>query len=185
MSGTAREATSPGEAGGLRADGGARPPKPEGPRLPADLIALAQNGATISFAACGPDGRPVAGLGAGVRIDPAGIFRVYLNARNNRRLLEALESGSGIAATFVRAPDHRGFQVKAGRAAVVPANPDHFAELERQCAVMRDELVELGLPINVASAFGTFDPSDILAVEFRPEEAFMQTPGPGAGSPVT
>ena len=152
--------------------------------LPADLVALAQNGATVSLGSCASDGSPVVSLGVGAVVGPTGVFRVYINTKGNGRLLDAVQSGGGIAATFVRATDHKGFQAKASTAHVRPADPDHFTELERQCAVMRDELVELGLPLSVATGFGTVDTSDLLAIEFVPEEAFMQTPGPGAGGPV-
>jgi hypothetical protein len=152
--------------------------------LPADLVALAQNGATVSLGSCASDGTPVVSLGVGAVVGLDGAFLVYVNSKGNGRLLDAVQSGGGIAATFVRATDHKGFQAKAGTAHVRPADPDHFTELERQCAVMRDELVELGLPLSVATGFGTVDTSDLLAIEFVPEEAFMQTPGPGAGGPV-
>ncbi len=152
--------------------------------LPPDLIALAQGGACIIFGAREADGRPVAGIGLGARIDAGCAIRAYLDRKPNERLLAAIAAGSGVAVTFSRAVDHASFQVKAGQAAVIPADPDDFAEVARQCAVSGHELNELGLPPQVAQAFSTFDPSDVVAVTFIPEQAFIQTPGPGAGSPV-
>jgi hypothetical protein len=178
MSGNSLENNPPGDKGG---DADAPPSL----ALPADLVALAQNGATVSLGSRDADGRPVVGLGVGACVGPTGVFRIHVNAAGNGRLLDALRNGGAIAATFVRAADHKGFQVKAGRVRVRAADPDQFTELERQCMVMRDELVELGLPVSVATGFGTVDTGDLVAIEFLPGEAFMQTPGPGAGSPVT
>ncbi|WP_428670355.1 hypothetical protein [Roseibium sp.] len=152
--------------------------------LPPDLIALAQGGACIILGAREADGRPVAGIGLGARIDAACTIRTYLDRKPNERLLAAITAGSGVAVTFSRAVDHASFQVKAGKAAIVPADPDDFAEVARQCAVSGHELNELGLPPQVAQAYSTFDPSDVVTVTFVPEQAFTQTPGPGAGSPV-
>ncbi len=153
-------------------------------RLTPDLIALAQGGACVILGAREADGRPVVGIGVGARVDAESRIRVFLDRRPNERLLAAIESGSGVAVTFTRAVDHASFQVKAESAKTARADPNDFPEVGRQCVVARDELNELGLPPQVAAAFGSFNPTSVVVVELTPAAAFMQTPGPGAGSPV-
>lgn len=152
--------------------------------LTADLIALAQGGVSVVLASCSADGKPIAGIGVGARIDGAGTIRVFLPRQANLPLLKAVEAGCAIAVTFSRARDHLSFQVKAKSAAVLQACPDDTPEIARQCAVFRDELIGINLPRHVAEGYTTYDPADLLAIEFTPETAFVQTPGPGAGSPL-
>lgn len=169
--------------GAIGVAGGNANPADHGLLTP-ELIALAQGGACVILGACGAEGRPVVGIGFGARISADCRIRAFLNRKPNERLLSAIEAGSGVAVTFTRAVDHASFQVKSNNATIAVADPDDLPEIARQCAVARDELNELGLPPQVATAFGTFDVGDLVAVEFMPTVAFIQTPGPGAGSPV-
>jgi len=153
--------------------------------LTAELVALAQGGVSVILASCCADGKPIAGIGVGARIDTAGTIRVFLTRQANLRLLEALEAGRAIAVTFSRARDHVSFQVKANGATILLASPDDTPEIARQSAVFRDELIGINLPRHVAEGFTTYDPNDLLAIEFTPDRAYVQTPGPGAGSPLS
>lgn len=152
--------------------------------LTADLVALAQGGVSVILASCGTDGKPIAGIGVGARVDEAGAIRVFLTRQANLPLLEALQAGRAIAVTFSRARDHLSFQVKAKSASILRACPDDTPEIARQCAVFRDELIGINLPRHVAEGYTTYDPNDLLAIEFAPDTAYVQTPGPGAGSPL-
>lgn len=153
--------------------------------LTPDLVALAQGGVSVLLASCREDGRPISGVALGARVDRHGTIRVLLPRRTNLRVLEALAEGRGIAVTFSRALDHRSFQVKASGARILAACPDDAPEVARQCAVFHDELIGIGLPEQVADGYMRYDPDDLVAIEFVPEEAFVQTPGPGAGSPLS
>ncbi len=159
--------------------------KPRQGLLTADLVALAQGGVSVVLASCSADGRPIAGIGVGARVDGAGAIRVFLTRQANLPLLKALEAGRAIAVTFSRARDHRSFQVKANSAAILRSCPDDTPEIARQCAVFRDELIGINLPRHVAEGYTTYDPDDLLAIEFTPDQAYVQTPGPGAGSPLS
>ncbi|MBD3765661.1 MAG: hypothetical protein IE927_13300 [Rhodobacterales bacterium] len=128
--------------------------------LTPDLVALAQSGVGITLAGRLADGRPVAGLGLGCRVLPCGTLRVPA-------------SGPAIAALV------------ATRAAVRPALSDDLPEVDRQCAVLADGLVEIGFSRDLARGYVAHDPASLIALEFRPERVFTQTPGPGAGAELT
>lgn len=153
--------------------------------LSPDLCALAQGGVSVTIATCGPDGRPIAGSGVACRMRPGGTLRILLSRPDNEALLRSVEAGGRLAVTFTRARDHRAFQVKADRAQVLPIATDDVPELERQTAVFRDELVEIGFTPALAAGFTAYDPDGIVALELTPDRAFVQTPGPGAGSELT
>ena len=150
--------------------------------LTPDLIAFAQAGVSVILATPGANGRPAVGMGVGCRIAPDGTMRVLLSAVSNAALLGAVAAGAGLAVTFTTAPDHRAFQVKATEAAISPACSDDLPEMDRQTAVFHDELVELGFPPDLARGYAAFDPGQLVAIEFRPDHVFTQTPGPGAGA---
>lgn len=160
---------------------GQRPSRGEQPLTP-DLIAFAQSGVSVTLAAPGLNGWPAAGIGVGCRVAPDGTMRVLLSAVENAALLQAIRAGAALAVTFTTAPDHRAFQVKAPGATILPACSDDLPEMDRQIAVFIDELVELGFPPDLARGYAAFDPAQMIAVEFRPDRVFTQTPGPGAGA---
>ncbi len=170
---------------GDRADGKTSAFSPRQGLLTHDLVALAQGGVSVILASCGADGKPIAGIGVGARIDKTGAIRVFLTRQANLPLLAALEAGRAIAVTFSRARDHVAFQVKANSAAILQACSDDVPEIARQSAVFRDELIGINLPPHVAEGYTTYDPNDLLAIEFIPDQAYVQTPGPGAGGPLS
>ena len=136
-----------------------------------ELADFCQSGVSVVAGTCGADGWPIAVHGCGCRIDETGAVRVLVQRGRCLPALDALAAGAGIAATFSRPTDHRSIQLKAGRAAV-----------ERQGAAFRAVLEGVGFPTAFTAPFTDHDAADLAAIVFVPEEAFVQTPGPGAGS---
>jgi hypothetical protein len=153
--------------------------------LTPDYLAFVQRGVSVTLATSGLNGRPAVGMGVGCRVRPDGRLRVLLSQTANVALLDALSAGRALAVTFTGAPDHRAFQVKALSAKVQPACSDDLPEMDRQCALFCDELIELGFPPDLARGFVAFDPGQLVAIEFIPDRIFTQTPGPGAGAELT
>ncbi len=153
-----------------------------GDHLPTHLVAFLQGGVAATLGARTADGRPIVGSGVACRIDAMTEVRVLLSRSVNASFLKAVAEGSAVAATFSRARDHRSIQLKATRARIRDAAPDAIAEAERQCALLADELVELGYTRLQANAYAHCGTTDLVSLEFRPERVFTQTPGPGAGA---
>jgi hypothetical protein len=150
--------------------------------LPNHLVAFLQAGLDPILGARRADGRPLVGAGVACRVDADGLVRVFVQTERNRDILDAIRSGSAVAATFSRARDHRSIQLKAPRAEVADPMCDDLSEVARQCAIARDELVELGYTRMQAQVYHDFDRLDLQVVAFRPDRFFTQTPGPGAGA---
>lgn len=152
------------------------------PGLTADVVALCQAGVSIIFGVRGPDGAPIAGLGLACRITTGDRVRALVLRRPNEEALQALMRDSRIAATFTRVPDHRSIQLKGSDAVMGAATPEDLRAASRQARAYRDALIDLEMGDNYSIAYCSYDPSDLVAVEFTPLQAFTQTPGPGAGT---
>ncbi|MFZ2101246.1 MAG: hypothetical protein WAU86_11845 [Oricola sp.] len=150
--------------------------------LTPELEDFCQSGLSVVIGVCAPGEAPIAGIGCGCRILPDGRMRLFLMRSHNPSLLAVVERGGGVAATFSWPITHRSIQIKGSRAAV--AEPD---DEDRDIAVMqhdrlRRDLVEINYSPAFSAAYCRVDPHDIVAIDFTPEAAFAQTPGPGAGA---
>jgi hypothetical protein len=153
--------------------------------LPVHVVAFLQGGVAVTLGARSASGRPIVGGGVACRVVDRTAVRVLLSPSANSDFIEAVKNGSAVAVTFTRARDHRSIQLKAMRAKIREAAPDDFIEAERQCALLSDELVELGYTRLQANAYAQCGTSDLVSLEFSPERLFTQTPGPGAGAELT
>ena len=166
----------------------AAPPESDAPEprpvVPPALVAFAQSGCGVAIASSGADGAPILGLGVGCRISAAGVFRILLGETANPALLSALADGRPVAVTFTATRNHDSFQVKAARAELRPASPDDLPEMDRQNALFRDGLVEIGYSPVQAVGYCVWQSDDLVAIELVPERVFTQSPGPGAGTEI-
>lgn len=149
--------------------------------LTPDLAEFCQGGVSVILASC-HEGRPIAGRGFACRIDAQGTIRILLRRTGHVALLAALRGGAGIAATFSRPLDHRSIQFKGKRAREAPASAVDGMALAVQSREFRDQMVAIKYSEHMSNGYCFAGPEDIVAIEFVPDEAFVQTPGPSAGS---
>ena len=149
--------------------------------LTRELAEFCQSGISIVIAARDAGGKPVAGTAKACRITSDGRMRIFLAEPANAALLAAFAQGSPVAATFSAPRTHRSIQVKSSSARKVDLEEGDPGETLRQVRAFAGELVFVNYTQRFASAFTAYRPDEIVAVEFSPEEAFVQTPGPGAG----
>ena len=153
--------------------------------LPPHVRAFLQSGTASALGTRSSDGAPLIGPGIACRLETDGLIRVVVPRAPNLPLLEAIEAGQPLAATFSAPRDHRSIQIKTSRAAVAPIRSHDACEAARQVALLADGLVEIGFTRHQAESYVVYDPSDMVSVEFRAEQVFTQTPGPGAGQEMT
>lgn len=152
--------------------------------LTPDLAAFCQSGVSVVLGSAS-FGRPVVGRGVGCRIDAAGQVRVLVRRPANAALLAAVAGGAALAVTFTEPSTHRSIQLKAAGAAIAePEAPDASAAA-RQAAHLAAELRTDGYSELVADAYCSFDTAELVALDFVPTDAFVQTPGPSAGTALT
>jgi hypothetical protein len=150
--------------------------------LTEDMAAFCQGGVGIALASRDGEGWPVLSRGRGCRIDAEGRVRVILRSGSGAALLEAMASGRPLAATFSQPGTHRSIQLKAATGEVRAAEAADVAAADAQSAVFRDLLMAAAYPEDFATIYCSAGGQPPAAIEFVPKAAFVQTPGPGAGS---
>jgi hypothetical protein len=150
--------------------------------LTEDIAAFCQSGVGIAVASRDATGWPVLARGRGCRIDTAGRVRVILRSGSAAALLEAIAAGRPVAATFSQPGSHRSIQLKAAAATVGDPEPGDEAAADAQSAVFRELLIAAAYPESFATTYCSAGGQPLATIGFLPERAFVQTPGPGAGS---
>jgi len=173
---------SPSSGHGLAESDARQGPPSESGVLTAELAEFCQSGVSVVLASVGSDGRPVVGRGLACRIDTKGRMRVILREPPNRLFLVALAAGGPVAATFTRPSTHRSIQLKAQSAAIALVEPPDGPAAHSQSGAFAAELAACGYDATFAYGHCGFEPYELCAIEFLPASAFVQTPGPAAGS---
>lgn len=150
--------------------------------ISAELAAFMQSGISVTLAVVTADLQPIAGFALACRIDETGTVRVLLRKPANGALINVVSQGGPIAMTVSRPQDHRSIQIKAPTARIAAVRPDDLPEIARQTAGMRDQLIGGAFDPLLAAAYVSYEPSEVVALELKPDRIFVQTPGPGAGS---
>ena len=156
------------------------------PILDAEHAAFLQGGVSICAASHGPGLRPSVGRCVGCRVSDDLQRVTLLFARDQvRRFLDDIARCHAIAVTFSRPSTHQSIQLKGTDAEQTPPQPGDLALVAHHIAIFADEIAPIGFSREfVAAAFDT--PADQLAaVSFTVSAAFVQTPGPAAGSRMT
>lgn len=145
-------------------------------------IALIDQGVSVIVASRDAQLRPSVMRAMGSQISTDGsCITVYLRPSQARPLLADLAAGGPVAVVFSDPPSNRTLQVKAGSARARAATPADQAVLRRYQRSMRQRLGQIGFAAQYVAAVLTAPASDLVALEFTPEAAFDQTPGPRAG----
>ncbi len=150
--------------------------------LTEDLARFCESGVSVVIGWLGRGGLPLAGVALGCRVKDDGTVRVLLRRAANAGLVETVEAGDGLAVTFTEPLNHRSIQLKTSRAATAAPEAADLEMLARQCARFRGILERIDYTPEFAAFYTAYRPQEIVAIDFTPEQGFVQTPGPGAGS---
>jgi hypothetical protein len=107
---------------------------------------------------------------------------VFVPAARSERVLRALKENGRIAVGFALA-SHEAYQLKGTYVSSRPTDDADRARQEARRAALLGSALEAGYPEAIARplALGlAYTPG--VAITFRAEEVFLQTPGPGAGT---
>ena len=153
--------------------------------LNADLLAMMRRGVSVIVSACSLDFTPSVMRAVGSQTSPDGFrITVFLNRGQSRQLLQDVASTGRVAVVFSEPHSHRTVQVKARHATLREARDDDRPSLDAYLASMQHELSRVGFGADFARAMLACRLDDVVALEFAPEQAFDQTPGPRAGQPL-
>lgn len=153
--------------------------------LTTELAEFCESGVSVVIASATSDGMPIAGRAKACRIMPDGKMKIFLPELLNTPLMAALRRGAPIAVTFSAPRNHRSIQVKATSVSEIDLEDGDLAEVARQVKLFEEDLVFVNYAPRFSAHYTNYRPDEIIAIEFAPRDAFVQTPGPGAGEQLT
>ena len=117
--------------------------------------------------------------------DDGRLITVYMCRSQSAQLLKDVARSARLAAVFSQPSTHRTVQLKTRTARLREATEDDEPTLQHYLQGMERELTSIGFAAVYARAMLAYRLDDVVAIEFVPELAFDQTPGPKAGQPIT
>jgi hypothetical protein len=160
------------------------------PPAPAALLneshaAFIQSGLAIDVASHEAGYVPVVARAAACRVSPdRRQVTILLSAARNRRFLDAVTSSGAIAAVFGHPGTLETIQLKGADAAVVPADATDVAVVTAEVDAFVAAVDSVGGASALARRELRIDAHSLAAVTFTIAAAFVQTPGPAAGSRI-
>ena len=150
--------------------------------LDKELAAFLEEGLSIYVATRNAQLEPNGARGSAVKVDEDGThIVVFVPAVSAGTVLQDLRCNGQVAVVMTRPPDDRGCQAKGLFVEAREAIDGEHAFVVAQWERFRDRLEMVGLP-RVATDGWVVWPA--VAVRFRVNALFDQTPGPGAGAPI-
>jgi len=160
-------------------------PTPAEPLLDEAHAAFLQQEVAINLASCDGQHRPSLARGCGCRVSAdRRAVTVFVPATMAHDLLRDVRAGGPLAVVFTLPRTHQALQLKGQGAAVVPL-ADGDRELMRAAArAFSGELKGLGYREPFATTNLLLAEGEAVGLHFEPSAAFVQTPGPKAGTPL-
>lgn len=153
--------------------------------LKPEFLAMLVKGVSLMLSSCDHALNPSVMRAVGSRIDDGGRrITAYMGRTQSRQLLADIASTGRLAAVFSQPSSHLTVQFKSRRIHIREPRPDDQPYLDRYLRSMEQEVVAVGFAPVYARALLACSPDDLVAVEFEPDEAYDQTPGAKAGSPL-
>jgi len=154
-------------------------------QIPPELVAMMARGVSVIVASRDAALRPSVMRAVGSQVEAGGTrLTVFLARGQSRQLLQDIAATGRIAVVFSAPSTHQTVQVKASRADIRKARAEDAPLLAAYLAAMEHEIQCVGFPPPVTRAMLAHRLDDLVAVSFAPEQAFDQTPGPRAGTPL-
>lgn len=148
-----------------------------------ELAAFLESGLSINLATrdddLQPDGAPA--WAATVHEDRS-YMTVFVLETSARAMMKNLKRHPEIAVVFDQPSTHRACQVKGQLTASRKARATERDEVMRQKECFLVDLEHIGIPRAMTTQLVDWP---CMALELRVEQVFEQTPGPGAGAPLT
>jgi len=153
------------------------------PLLSPEHIALIDKGISANVASRNAALRPSVMRAVGASISQDGTeITVFVSRSHARQLLQDIAATGEVAVVFSEPVSHRTVQVKASKAELRAAEERDLPVLRRYGQSMEHELSLVGCDLPFVHTLLAFKLDELVAVQFSPDAAFDQTPGPKAGT---
>ncbi|MCL4845652.1 MAG: hypothetical protein KJ066_03885 [Acidobacteria bacterium] len=147
------------------------------------LAAFLEGGLSIHLGTRDAHLQPNGVRAAALRVEDAGThLTVYVAKVAAARVLSDLRSNGQAAVVVCRPTDDRSCQVKGHLVSVRTARADERAIVASQWDGFLEQLALIGIPRATTEGWTTWP---AVAIRLRATALFDQTPGPGAGAPLS
>lgn len=153
--------------------------------LSPEWLALVAKGVSAMVASRDHALRPSLMRAVGTYLDAGtGELTLYLRQSQSAALLTDLQASGRMAVVFSEPATHRTLQLKGRALHLRPATEADQPRLDSYRASMVREVGLVGYDGRFVAAMLAAPLRDVVAIAFQPEQAFDQTPGPLAGTPL-
>ena len=157
----------------------------DAPLLDADNAAFVQGGVSIVAASRDAALVPSSGRASGCRVsEDRRHVTIFVIRSQCERLVADVRASGRIAVVMSQPSTHRTLQVKAEDAHVRPVRAGERTIVARYVDAFAADIGKLGHTQAQARVVFECRDDDLLAIDFAPNAAFEQTPGPKAGKPL-
>ena len=157
--------------------------QPEAPLLTEQLVELIESGVSIIVGTRDAQMRPDCGRGLGARVSSdRRHITLLLNGSLCTRMCANIEDNGLIAVAFSRIHDHHSIQLKGRVTDMRSGSPREVKAQGRYLIAFAEQLANAGFPRSVVR---NVQYAPCFAVDVEVAQVFDQTPGPGAGNPMS
>ena len=149
-----------------------------------DMIQLLSAGVAHQVGACTNAGRPVVCRGMAAQHE-AGRLLVIISAESGFEVLDAIRQNGNIAVNVTLPENYRSISFIGNDAVVRGSGAAWRPLVDDRHAAFCEQLKRYGIPPEYTNAWYSAPDEHLVAIRFTPMTARNQTPGPGAGDPIT
>lgn len=151
--------------------------------IPPELFEFVESGISILVGTRDDRLFPDGCRAIGARVEDAGrALTVFLADATSASVRANIEDNGRIAVGFSRTSDHRSVQIKGQVVALRLAEDSDRAFIDSYRHNLEGEWCQVGVPPSIVQRMANWP---CWAALCRVESVFLQTPGPGAGNPLT
>jgi hypothetical protein len=151
--------------------------------LDTEHAAFIQGGVSIVAAARSADHETAVSRAVGCRVSAdRRQVTILLSAAQSAALLADVRANGIIAVVYSQPRKHLAIQLKGVDAVVAPLAPDDPHLIAAYRKNITEQVAPMGYNDAFVQAVMSVVPGDVVAVTFTPSAAFLQTPGPKAGT---
>lgn len=152
-----------------------------GAGLSDQVVAFIESGVSIVMGVAWPKGQARTGRALAARAVKDGTIRLVYAEVGNAAITASAVAGGPIAVTFSAPLSHRTVQIKGFFSRAEELHLEDENCVRKQTDSFAATLAAVGEPPRFVQAFCDYRSSPLRVLSFPAQEAFEQTPGPGAG----
>jgi hypothetical protein len=146
-----------------------------------DIVSFIESGLSIVVGVVGSGGRALTGRALAARVIGDATIRLIYAEEGNAAITATAQAGGPIAVTLSAPLSHRTLQIKGFSCRPEELLPEDETSARQQTDAFSAILGSVGHSPAFVDAFSDYRSAALWVLSFPAQEAFEQTPGPGAG----